>query len=124
MIRKSTPCDLRTAGRLPVGERQDHVGADQELQVDLATSAPIDAAAFSTRVLGPAAALFAAPVEDHLDVPVPPKAIQQILVETGFIVGNEKEVSSHAPLHYPPDARGGSLLFVLTEHLQCHFRRS
>ena len=67
----------------------------------------------TSRRIRPAAALLAAAIEDHLDVRVFLKPLQQILVEAGFMVGDQKEMSSHARLHY-----------LLSQHLQCHFRKS
>src|SRR5512138_513018 len=107
MIRESA--GLRFAAGVAVAaERQDHVGADQQLKVDLAVRAPVDASALGPVVPGLAAALLAATIENHLDVRVTLEALEQILVETGFVVGDQKEVAGHTRLHY-----------LLTEHLRC-----
>jgi hypothetical protein len=71
------------------------VRPEQELQIDLATSAPVDASSIGPLVLRSAPTLLAAPIQDHLDVPVSPEPIQQILVEAGLMVGDEKEMSGH-----------------------------
>jgi len=84
------------------------VRPEQELQIDLATSAPVHAPALRPLVLRSAATLLASPVQDDLDVPIAPEPIQQILVEAGLMVGDEKEMSGHALLHYPPAVCGGS----------------
>jgi hypothetical protein len=102
------------------------VGPEQELEIDLATSAPVYPAALRSLALRSAAALFASPVQDHLDVPVAPEPIPQILVEAGLVVGDEKEMSGHALLHYPPAGCGGSTFSAVngSEHLRCQLRRS
>ena len=63
---------------------------NEELQVDLAARAPVDTAAIRPVVPGLATALLATPIEDHLDVRIPLEALQKILVETSFVVGDQK----------------------------------
>jgi len=66
------------------------VGADEELQVDLAAPAPVDTAAIRPVVPGLTTALLATPIEDHLDLRIPLEALQQILVEAGFVMSDQK----------------------------------
>lgn len=59
--------------------------ADLELQVDLAAAPAVRSPAFGTAVLGSCAALSATAIENHLDVPVVPEPIDQVLVEPAIV---------------------------------------
>jgi hypothetical protein len=76
------------------------VRPEQELQIDLAPLAAVHAAPLGSPVLGPAPTLFAPPIKNHFDVPVGLEALQQILVEAGFALGDEEEMSGHELPHY------------------------
>jgi hypothetical protein len=76
------------------------VRPEQELQIDLAPLASVHATPLGTPALGPAPTLFAPTIQNHFDVPVGFKALQQILVEAGFALGHEEEMSRHELPHY------------------------
>jgi hypothetical protein len=76
------------------------VRPEQELYIDLAPLATVHAAPLGTLVLGLAPTLFAPPIQNHFDVPVGLEALQQILVEAGFALGDKKEMSGHELPHY------------------------
>jgi hypothetical protein len=56
--------------------------------------------------------LSAAAVEDHLDIAVVAEALEQVLVQTAFVAGHEKEMSGHW-LVYCPSAPGMAGHFFL-----------
>jgi len=49
--------------------------------------------------VGPPAALSAPSVEDHLDVSVVAKPLEQVLVESSLMTRNEKQMSGHCSVY-------------------------
>jgi len=74
----------------------------------------------------PTASLSTPAVEDHFDVPVVAKPLQQVLVQAGFVARNEKQVSGHGLAYCLPTLSMAGHFFLAKsrpEHLECHSTR-
>ena len=85
--------------RIVLGESQDHVRPDLELQIDLAARSPVRAPAIRVLTVRSAAPLSAPAVEDHLDVAVVTKSLQEVFVEAAFVTRYEEQVSGHSAVY-------------------------
>ena len=61
-----------------------------ELQIDLAAGSPIRAPAIGLLIVRSTAPLSATAVEDHLDVAVVTKSLEQVFVQAAFVARYEE----------------------------------
>ena len=99
---------------------------DLELQIDLAARSPVRAPAIRLLTVRSAATLSAPAVENHLDVAVVTKSLEQVFVQAAFVARYEEQVSGHS-LVYCLSALGRAGHFFLAEsqreHLKCQASR-
>ena len=100
--------------------------SDLELQIDLAARSPVRAPAIRLLTVRSAATLSAPAVENHLDVAVVTKSLQQVFVQSAFVARYEEQVSGHSVV-YCLSALGMTGHFFLVEsereHLECQSSR-
>ena len=100
--------------------------SDLELQIDLAAHSPVRAPAIGLLIVRSTTPFSAPAVEDHLDVAIVTKSLQEVFVQSTFVARYEEQVSGHSVV-YCLSALGMTGHFFLVEsereHLECQSSR-